>query len=116
VVDDNRDAADSLALLVQLWGYRPVVAYDGQAAVDALAAAADAPVAALIDLGLPRLDGYEVARRLRTDPRCDGMVLIAVTGYGREEDRRLCREAGFDHHVLKPSDPQELRRLLPPPA
>jgi CheY-like chemotaxis protein len=116
VVDDNRDAADSLALLVQLWGFRPVVAYDGRAAAEAVAADGRPPVAALIDLGLPGLDGYEVARRLRADPRCAGAVLIAVTGYGRPEDRQRSREAGFDHHVLKPCDPQELRQLLPAPA
>jgi CheY-like chemotaxis protein len=114
VVDDNRDAADSLALLLGLWGYRPVVAYDGPTALAAVAAPAEPPAVALIDLGLPRLDGFEVARRLRADSRCAGVVLIAVTGYGQEEDRRRCHEAGFVHHALKPFDPLELRRLLPP--
>jgi CheY-like chemotaxis protein len=114
VVDDNRDAADSLALLLALWGYRPVVAYDGLAALEAVAAPAEPPAAALIELGLPRLDGFEVARRLRGDPRCAGVVLIAVTGYGQEEVRRRCRESGFDHHTLKPCDPLELRGRLPP--
>jgi CheY-like chemotaxis protein len=111
VVDDNRDAADALAWLLKLWGYRPVVAYDGYAALQL--AAAEPFAAALIDLGLPCLDGYELVRRLRVVPYLEEAVLIAVTGSGQEQDRRRCRQAGFHHHLLKPCDPQELRRLLP---
>jgi CheY-like chemotaxis protein len=110
VVDDNRDAADSLALLLELWGYQPVVAYDGEAALEVVADLA--PIAALIDLGLPGLDGFELARLLRGLPQMGSVVLMAVTGYGREEDRRRCQDAGYDHHLLKPFDPVELRDLL----
>ena len=111
VVDNNRDAADTLALLLRLWGYRTLVAYDG---ATALAAAAAGPVAAaLIELALPGMDGYTLLSRLRRMPQLSGAVLIAVTGYGREGDRRRCLEAGFHHHLLKPCDPLELRELLP---
>jgi CheY-like chemotaxis protein len=110
VVDDNRDAADSLALLLSVWGCEPVVAYDGSAAVEA--ARSRVPAAVLLDLGLPGLDGCEVARRLRACPGMGSSLLIAVTGYGREEDRRRTRTAGFDHHLLKPADPEEVHRLL----
>jgi CheY-like chemotaxis protein len=88
-----------------------VVAYDGDTA---LAAAAAGPVAAaLIDLALPGMDGYALVSRLRGMPQLSGAVLIAATGYGREEDRRRCLEEGFHHHLLKPYDLMELRRLLP---
>jgi two-component system CheB/CheR fusion protein len=111
VVDDDHDAADSLALLQGLWRYRAVVAYDGAAALEA---AQSGPfVAALIDLGLPGMDGYELVRCLRALPQWDGALLVAATGYGREADRQRCREAGFHHHLLKPFDLLELRRLLP---
>lgn len=66
----------------------------------------------LLDIGLPKLDGYEVARRLRQEPGGDGMILLAMTGYGQEEDRRRSREAGFDHHLVKPVDLDKLRGLL----
>jgi CheY-like chemotaxis protein len=111
VVDDNHDAADALAWLLKLWGYRPVVAYDGYTALQL--ATAEPFAAALLDLGLPWLDGYELVQHLRVLPQLEEAVLIAITGYGQEKDRRRCREAGFHHHLLKPCDPQELRRLLP---
>jgi CheY-like chemotaxis protein len=112
VVDDNRDAADSLALLVGMWGYRAVVAYDGPSAVQA--AKACAPVAILLDLGLPGMDGYEVARLLRLEDGLDGALLLAVTGYGQAADRQRTAAAGFAHHLVKPVEPEDLRRLLPP--
>jgi CheY-like chemotaxis protein len=112
VVDDNLDAADSLALMLKLWGYVPVVAYSGQAALDAAAAAAEPFAAALLDLGLPGMDGYELVRRLRVLPQLDGAALIAVTGYGQEQDRSRCWEAGFHLHLLKPVNPEQLHRLL----
>ena len=110
VVDDNHDAADSLALLLKCWGYAPAVAYDGPAAL-ALAAAEPPPVA-LLDIGLPGMDGCEVARRLRTLPGTARALLVAVTGHGQEEDVRRCYEAGIDLHLIKPIDPEELRATL----
>jgi CheY-like chemotaxis protein len=110
VVDDNRDTADSLALLLKLWGYEPAVAYDGAAALTR--ASADPPSVALLDIGLPGLDGCEVARRLRRMPGTARALLIALSGYGREEDVRRCHEAGFDLHLLKPPDPDEIHRAL----
>jgi CheY-like chemotaxis protein len=110
VVDDNRDAADSLALLLKLWGYQPAVAYDGPSAL--ALASADPPAAALLDIGLPGMDGCEVARRLRQAPETARALLIAVTGSGREEDVRRCYEAGIDLHVIKPADPEMLHRAL----
>jgi CheY-like chemotaxis protein len=110
VADDNRDGADSLALLLQLWGHHPVVAYDGAAA---LATALDSPPdAALLDIGMPGVDGCELARRLRQAPGLGKTLLVAVTGHARQEDRRRCLEAGFDHFIPKPYDPRELERLL----
>ena len=112
VVDNKHDSADSLALLLGLWGYWAVVAYDGETAL-AATAAGEPVAAALIDLALPGMDGYALVSRLRAMPQLGGAVLIAATGYGREEDRRRCLEAGFHHHLLKPYDSMELRRLLP---
>jgi CheY-like chemotaxis protein len=108
-VDDNVDAADSLALLLGVAGHEVRVVYDGEAA---LAAAAHRPEVVLMDIGLPRLDGYEVARRLRQQPALRGVVLVTLTRWGQEEDRRRSREAGFDVHLTKPVDLQELQGLL----
>jgi CheY-like chemotaxis protein len=110
VVDDCRDTADSLALLLKRWGFQAMVAYDGPSAL--AAALARPPVAVLLDIGLPGMDGYEVARRLRGLAQTAKALLIALTGYGQEEDVRRCHEAGFDLHLLKPCDPEELRRVL----
>src|SRR5437016_5854385 len=97
VLDDLRDAADSLALLVRLWGHRPLVAYDGPTALDL--ARGDPPDVALLDIVLQDgMDGCEVARRLRQMPGLDKLLLVAVTGYGREEDVLRCKGAGIDHH------------------
>jgi PAS domain S-box-containing protein len=109
VVDDNRDAAESLAMLLQLWGHEVHVVYDGQEAVEA--AAAFRPDVVLLDIGLPRMSGYEVARRIR-DERADGVILIALTGWGQEEDRRRSQEAGFDHHLTKPVELPALQAVL----
>jgi CheY-like chemotaxis protein len=111
VVDDDHSAADTLATHLGLWGYWPVVAYDGDPAL--LAAQGQRLVAAVIDLAMPGLDGYRLARFLRAFPECDGTLFIAATGCGREEDRQRCREVGFHHHLLKPFGPLELQRLLP---
>ena len=110
IVDDNRDAATSLAELVRTWGHEPGVAHDGP---DALGLAATfSPHVVLLDIGLPGLDGYEVARRLRERPVMRDVKLVALTGYGQEADRRRSREAGFDLHLVKPVDPDRLRALL----
>jgi PAS domain S-box-containing protein len=108
VVDDNVDAADSLALLLKLSGQETRVAYDGPTAL--LVAEAFRPQLVLLDIGMPGMDGYEVARRLREQGR--KVPLVAVTGWGQEEDRRRSREAGFDHHLVKPVDPSALQQLL----
>jgi PAS domain S-box-containing protein len=113
IVDDNRDSALSLALLLQLGGYQTHTAHDGPAAVDA--ARAFRPEVALLDIGLPGLNGYEVARRIRKELGLKDAILVALTGWGQDEDRRRAREAGFDHHLVKPVDPQELRALLGQP-
>jgi signal transduction histidine kinase/integral membrane sensor domain MASE1/ActR/RegA family two-component response regulator len=110
VVDDNADAADSLAQLLRLAGHEVRVAYDGPAALEA--ARTYRPDAVLLDIGLPGMSGYEVAKLLRTQPGPRPTLLVAVTGYGRQEDRRRSREAGFDVHLTKPVDPHELERVL----
>lgn len=110
VVDDNRDAAETLTLLLQAGGHDVHVAFDGP---EAVAAARELrPDMILLDLGLPKLDGYEVARRIRESERQPGTLLIALTGWGQEEDRRRTAEAGFDHHMVKPPDVRALLTLL----
>ena len=110
VVDDNADAADSLASLLRTHGYPTEVAYCGEAALRR--AAAERPDAMLIDIGLPDIDGYRLAERLRSDPALDGTVLIAATGYGQARDREQALAAGFAHHLVKPIDMMALMRVL----
>jgi CheY-like chemotaxis protein len=100
IADDNVDAADSLAELLRLEGYEVHVAYDGAQAL-ATFVRVD-PDAALLDLGMPQVTGLEVARTIRQQPTGRRAMLIAVTGWGQERDRRLTLEAGFDHHLTKP--------------
>jgi signal transduction histidine kinase/ActR/RegA family two-component response regulator len=100
VVDDNVDAAESTALLLQFLGHRVEVAYDGPSALSRVRDFQ--PEIVLLDIGLPGMNGYEVAKRLRANPENEGLVLAAVTGYGQEEDVRRSREAGFDYHLTKP--------------
>ena len=114
VVEDNRDSADSLRLLLALYGYEVAVAYSGHDGVRA--AEQHRPDVVLCDIGLPGLDGYGVARKLRGDPATAQARLIAVTAYGQEEDRRRSHEAGFEQHLVKPVDPDDLRRALDCPA
>jgi CheY-like chemotaxis protein len=109
VVEDNVDAAETLRDLLELAGHQVEVAHDGFAGVES--ARAFQPEVVLCDLGLPGMDGYAVAAELRRDP-ATAARLIAVSGYGQEEDRRRSREAGFDLHLTKPVDPLELERLL----
>lgn len=110
VVEDNRDAADSLKMLFQLFGYDVTVAYTGPAGVET--AKNWKPDVILCDLGLPGLSGYEVAKALRQHPDTAKVRLIAVTGYGGDEDRLKTREAGFDAHLTKPADPVAIQELL----
>ena len=110
VVDDNLDAAEGLAMLLSLRGHEVATAYDGQSAIDQ--ARELQPDVVLLDIGLPRLDGFEVARRLREEHTSRPMLLVALTGYGQERDRVRAREAGFDHHLLKPVRLEMLEGLL----
>ena len=110
VVEDNRDSADTLRLLLALYGYEVAVAHSGHDGVRA--AQQHRPDVVLCDIGLPGLDGYGVARTLRGNPATAQARLIAVTAYGREEDRRRSHEAGFERHLVKPVDPDDLRRAL----
>ena len=110
VVDDNKDGADSLAILLRLQGHEVAVAHDG---VDALAVAETLrPDVIVLDIGLPGLDGYEVARRIRRQPWSERLVLIAVSGWGQEKDKRQSEEAGIDYHLVKPVNPVDLERIL----
>jgi PAS domain S-box-containing protein len=110
VVDDNVDAAGTLGMLLAACGYEVAVENDSRAAL--ARARSQAPHAALIDIGLPEMDGNELARRLRADPATRAIVLVAVTGYGQEQDRRTALDAGFDHHLVKPVDMDKLAGLL----
>ncbi|HEX6155336.1 MAG TPA: ATP-binding protein [Burkholderiales bacterium] len=114
VADDNRDAADSLAFMLRVAGHDVRIAYDGQQALDL--AETFRPSLALVDIGMPRLNGYETARRLREKPYGAELTLIALTGWGQPDDRNRSLAAGFDHHVVKPIDPPLLERLLAAPA
>lgn len=110
IVDDNRDSADSLALMLEMMGNETCTAYDGEEAV----AGADEfrPDVILLDIGMPKLNGYEVCRRIRELEPGREIVIVAQTGWGQEEDRRRTEDAGFDHHLVKPVDPQALMTLL----
>jgi CheY-like chemotaxis protein len=110
VVEDNLDAAESLATLLRVWGHDVQVAHDGLKALEV--AREQRPEVVLLDIGLPGLDGYQVARRLREDIGLDTSLLVAMTGYGQPEDRRRSREAGIHHHFVKPVEPMVLRNLL----
>ena len=110
VVEDNRDAAESLSLLLTLAGHEVRLAHDGSTAVKV--ASAYRPEVVLLDIGLPGMDGFHVARRLREEPGLDDAFLVAMTGYGQAEDRRRSQEAGFDRHLTKPVEPAVLRELL----
>ena len=110
VVDDDADTLDSLSRLLSRCGHETRTARDGP---EALAVAAGfRPDVAVLDLGLPGMDGYEVARRLRQDAELKRVPLIAMTGYSREEDRSRSREVGIDQHLVKPVEPEKLHQLL----
>jgi CheY-like chemotaxis protein len=110
LVEDNRDAAESLAMLLELHGHRVRAVGDAWAALEA--ASAEPPDVALVDIGLPGMDGYELARRLRASGGPPVPLLVALTGYGLERDKERAAAAGFDAHLVKPVDLDELRRLL----
>ena len=110
VVDDSQDGADTLAMVLQTMGADPRVSYDGPSAL--LAMHDYRPSLVFLDLGMPGMDGYEVAEQIRADPLFDAVRLIALTGFGSEEERRRSREAGFDDHCVKPVDPARLRVIL----
>jgi len=110
IVDDNRAAAEVLAAALDVLGHVPRVAFDGRAALEALADfAADLVI---LDIGLPGMDGFEVARAIRANPAVSGVHIIALSGWGRPEDRRLAAEAGFDRHFSKPIGLDELEQML----
>jgi CheY-like chemotaxis protein len=110
IADDNRDSAESLGMLLELSGHEVHLAHDG---LDALAVAEHKrPDVALLDIGMPGMDGYEVAASLRREPWATRMVLIAVTGWGQEDAKRMARDAGFDHHLTKPMDSAVLESIL----
>jgi signal transduction histidine kinase len=110
VVDDNVDAAESIGMMLELRGHQVRIVHDGFAAVEA--AQRDRPDVILLDIGMPGRDGYEVAQILRADSRFAATKIVALTGYGKEEDRRRAREAGMDHHLTKPIDADSLDTLV----
>ncbi|MBF6568944.1 MAG: response regulator [Candidatus Binataceae bacterium] len=110
IVDDNQDTIESAAQLFALWKHDVLVARSGP---EALKIAAELPLdAVLLDIGLPEMTGYEVARRMRKDVRLKDVVLIAISGYGQPRDRQLSREAGFDEHHVKPVNLEQLNLRL----
>src|SRR5262249_24643888 len=110
VVDDNQDQAQSLGILLELLGHDVKTAYDGHSAV--AIAKEFVPDVALVDIGLPGLNGFDVARRIREQPGLEKIVLIAQTGWGQEEDRRRTHEAGFDRHLVKPVEISAVQEIL----
>jgi CheY-like chemotaxis protein len=109
-VDDHKDAAESVALLLRLWGHDVRIAPDGPTGLETVRVFR--PQVVLLDIGLPNMDGYEVARRLRQEFGPNSMFLVAVTGYGQSEDRRKSAQAGFDVHLVKPVNPNDLEALF----
>jgi len=109
VADDNRDAADALRALLEMEGYEAEAAYDGQAAVDAVTRAL--PDLIVMDLGMPGMDGYDAARAIRRQAGAEGVLMIALTGWGQSDARHRTREAGFDHHLIKPVDVEQILKL-----
>ena len=113
LVEDDKEAADCLAVLLREWGHEVSLAHNGPAAL--AAARAGPPETVLLDIGLPGMDGYEVARRLRGQAGLEKALVVALTGYGDEEDQRRAHQAGFDLHLVKPVNPLELQEVLAHP-
>jgi CheY-like chemotaxis protein len=110
VVDDNKDSADVTALMLKRWGHDVCLAHSGKAAMDA--AIAFRPNVVLLDIGLPDMSGYELASQFRRDGQLNNVQLVAVTGYGEEDDQLRFREAGFHAHLIKPVDAKKLQELV----
>jgi CheY-like chemotaxis protein len=110
VIEDNSDAQLALKDLLEIWGHDVITASDGVAGFERALIAQ--PDVAVVDIGLPLLDGYEVARRIRATPEAADMYLVALTAYGADEHRAMALEAGFDLHLVKPVEPMKLLRLL----
>jgi DNA-binding response OmpR family regulator len=110
VVDDCADTTRTLSLLLQMWGHEAYVAHDGFAALEA--ARLYEPDVVLLDIGLPRLDGWELARRLRLQAGSNEPQLVVLTGYGQEADRQRAHELGIDHFFIKPVEPEDLKQVL----
>jgi CheY-like chemotaxis protein len=109
-VDDNRDAASTLTVLLGMLGHQVGTAYDGVEALEAVEHFQ--PELILLDIGMPRMNGYDVCRRIRQQPWGHDVVIIALTGWGQDQDRQQSQEAGFDLHLVKPVDPADLLDLL----
>ena len=110
IVEDNQDSALSLKMLLEVLGHVVDVVHDGEGAI--VSAAALRPDVILMDIGLPGLSGYDAARRIRSDCKDKGPLIVALTGWGQDEDRRRSVEAGIDHHLVKPLDLDKLRQIL----
>jgi CheY-like chemotaxis protein len=110
IADDNRDAADSLKLLLELSGYDTFVAYNGHEALEL--GARERPSAFILDVGMPDMTGYEVARRIRQQAWGRNALLVAVTGWGQDDDKERAKAAGFDHHFTKPVNPEAVEQVL----
>jgi CheY-like chemotaxis protein len=110
IVDDNQDAANSLAILLELHGHEVRVAFSGMAALEMTKTYT--PDVVFLDIGMPGMDGHEVARRMRQQPGLGGVVLTALTGWGQQADRRRTAEAGFNHHLVKPPEPEAIANVL----
>lgn len=110
VVDDNQDAARMLSMMLKVLGNEVATAFDGIEAIER--AAQFQPAVILMDLGMPRMNGYEAAKRIREAPGGSDILLVALTGWSQEEDKQRTEEAGFDHHLVKPVEPQALQSLL----
>jgi len=110
VVDDNADSAETMALLLKMSGHEVIIAHDGESTLEA--ASKHRPEIILLDVGLPGMHGYEVAQRLRTLPENENLVIVALTGYGQEQDRQRALEAGFDYYFVKPVDFSKLESLV----
>ena len=110
VADDNEDSAQRFAMLLSLSGHEVRIAHDGEQALDAVRDFR--PDVAFLDIGMPRLSGYEVAEAVRAEPWGRDVILIAVTGWGQADDKVRARSAGFDQHLVKPIDPSDVDRLL----
>jgi CheY-like chemotaxis protein len=112
IVDDNRDGAESLSMLFSVLGHEPVVAFSGEEGIERFRESA--PDFVFLDIGLPDIDGYEVCRRIRNLPNGMSAALVAITGWGSEDDKKRAREAGFDAHLTKPVELSQIEDFVNP--